>query len=177
MHHMLKFINAQLVVELGTSLGVSTAYLAKANPKARIISLEGDPKVAALAKKNMKALQIENVDIEVGEFSSVLPRLDLDRSIDFLFLDGNHQEQPTLEYYDYFIDKMHPEGMIVVDDIYWSKGMTSAWAALKNKRAVRFALDFYDYGVLCLGKPDTIPEEFTLVHRWAKPWNLGFFPS
>ncbi len=177
MFHLAKFLDAKRVVEIGTSLGISTAYLGSAIPNGTVTSLEGDPSVATLANQNLKELALSNVEIHVGEFSSLFKSIAFNDPIDLLFLDGNHQKTATIDYFNFFLAKMNPEGIIMVDDIYWSKGMSEAWHELKKHPSVKFAVDFYDYGILCLGESLDRTIDVSLVHRWAKPWALGFFAN
>ena len=60
------------IIELGTSLGVSTCYLAKANPSAQVFTFEGCSETAAIAKKNFNNLNLENIDITIGDFKETL---------------------------------------------------------------------------------------------------------
>jgi hypothetical protein len=58
-------------LELGTSLGISTAYQAAAlelNEHGEIFTCEGDESLASLAKENFERLGLENVRVRVGRF-------------------------------------------------------------------------------------------------------------
>lgn len=137
------------VLELGTSLGLTTAYLAYGNRKAKLITIEGSEALANEAKKNLKALGLKNIKGLVGDFEKVLPEVirSVDK-LDFVFFDGNHQKTPTLEYFYKCIEKAHAGSVFVFDDIYWSKEMTVAWAEIKADPRVRISVDLFSMGVL-----------------------------
>ena len=87
------------IIELGTCLGLTTSYLAKAVPNARVISIEGCPQTAQVARENLSKLSIQNAEIKTGNFNLVFPEvLSQIESVDFVFIDGNHRTQATRDY-------------------------------------------------------------------------------
>ena len=90
----------QNVIELGTSLGIATSYMASAKPNVQITTLEGSPEIAAYATKSFDYLQLKNIKQVIGNFDEVfLPTLQSLNSIDLIFIDGNHRKEPTLRYF------------------------------------------------------------------------------
>ena len=74
------------ILELGTSLGISTAYMAKANPKAKVISFEGAEELAKVAEINIKKLNIYNTKLVTGNFDNTLKKeLKEHNQLDFVF--------------------------------------------------------------------------------------------
>lgn len=137
------------ILEIGTALGISTAYLALGNPKAKMFSLEGNPESVKIAKQNLISLQIQNAEVLEGHFEHSLPlALDQLEQIDLLFIDGNHQKIPTLSYFEQCIKKLGPNSLMVVDDIHWSKGMEAAWAQIKKHPDCRLCLDLFFMGLV-----------------------------
>lgn len=137
------------VVELGTNLGLSSAYLSKAVPQASIWSLEGAPALVALARQHLEGLRCNNVTVVEGQFRETLPRTLSDMgAIDLAWLDGHHEKQATLDYMDMIWPYCHSETVLLVDDIHWSAGMNAAWEQLRNDARVTLSLDFYHYGAL-----------------------------
>lgn len=137
------------IVELGTSLGITTAYMAKANPQASITSIEGAPEVAGIAGKTFKDLDIQNVKQIVGNFDDVLEHeLDQFTSIDLAFFDGNHQKKATLHYFNICLKKKNTDSVFIFDDIYWSPGMTEAWEEIKKHPEVSVTVDLFELGLV-----------------------------
>jgi len=137
------------VVELGTCLGITTAYLAKAAPQAHVISIEGCPETAAVAAENLGRLNISNVELQTGNFDTVLPAiLDQQESLDFVFVDGNHRKDATLNYFEWCLPKLTEDGILIFDDIYWSQGMKEAWQQIKADPRVTVTIDLFWIGLV-----------------------------
>jgi len=94
------------ILELGTSLGITTSYLAFANPAAKIITMEGAPEVAYIARKNFDQLNLSNIQIVEGNFDETLPSVISQLStVSFAFIDGNHRKQPTHSYHTTYLHR------------------------------------------------------------------------
>lgn len=137
------------IVELGTSLGFTTAYFSKTAPFAKIYTFEGCPNTLSIAKENFNALNCHNVTPILGNIDDTLPYL-LGQipKVDFVFFDANHQYEATMSYFRHCLSKAHEESCFVFDDIYWSKGMEQAWEEIKNHEKVTISLDFFQLGVV-----------------------------
>ncbi len=145
--------NARSVIELGTCLGLTTAYLARAAPDADVISIEGCPNIAAIAAQNLNSLAIDNVRILNGNFDTLLPRVlsEMD-TVDLVFIDGNHRKQATLDYFYQILPKANENTLLIFDDIYWSKGMEEAWNEIKSNPKVTVAVDLFWIGLVYFKK-------------------------
>jgi len=149
------------ILELGTSLGLTTAYLALANKNAKVYTFEGDPALASLARKTWEYFDLE-IDLTVGNIDSTLEeKLSKIDTIDFAWLDANHRYEPTLRYFNMVKKKASEESVIVIDDLYWSKGMTKAWKAIKNDPEVTLTIDLYRLGMVFFRKKQP-KQHFTL---------------
>ena len=71
---------------------------------------------------------------------------------DFVYLDGNHRYEPTLRYIRWILGRAGEEAVIVVDDIYWSKGMQQAWKEIIRWPEVRVSIDLFHMGILLFRK-------------------------
>lgn len=157
-----RLVESSEIVELGTSLGITTAALAMMNADAHVMSIEGCENTADVARANMKSFNLSHVDIIHGEAMKVLnERLPELRSADFVFIDCNHTYNATMEYIRFFISLEHPNLTIVLDDIYWSKEMNRAWRAIIAEGAFDISIDFFHFGVL-FRRQGKVRENFTL---------------
>jgi predicted O-methyltransferase YrrM len=148
---MVNFYQPANILELGTSLGITTAYLASANPRARVVTIEGADAIADKAAISLANLGITNVQLVKGDFNHVLPHtLEELGSVDFAFVDGNHRKEPTLQYLEQLLPYCHPYTIIVFDDIYWSAGMEEAWAVIKDHPAITCTVDLFFVGLAFL---------------------------
>ncbi|MEJ6980814.1 class I SAM-dependent methyltransferase [Pedobacter sp. P351] len=141
------------IIELGTCLGLTTAYLAKAMPGANIISIEGCPQTAEIARENLDKLKIGNVRLLTGNFDAIFPGIiDETDSLDFVFVDGNHRKDATLNYFNWCLSKVNSDTVLIFDDIYWSKGMEEAWEEIKANPQVSLTVDLFWIGLVYFRK-------------------------
>lgn len=139
------------IVELGTSLGITTAYLAAAAKDNEVITFEGNEPTLEMAKLNWSKLELNNIEAIVGNIDHTLNRARIcakEEMIDFVFMDANHQYEPTLRYFDTLVQKVHNKSIIIVDDIYHSPQMHRAWQTLKERPQVTSSIDCYAFGIL-----------------------------
>lgn len=147
-YRLVEDLNPRNSIELGTCLGITTAYLAKAVPDTKIYSIEGCPMTAAIASENLKKLHLTNVEVLVGNFDVVLPGLIEELpEIDFVFIDGNHTKKATLDYFNRLLTKLSPNSLIIFDDIYWSTEMKEAWQEIKSHSEVSVTIDLFRMGL------------------------------
>jgi predicted O-methyltransferase YrrM len=151
------------ILELGTSLGISTAYMSLANPKARIITAEGSAAVAEQANRNFQQLNGRNIEQVVGNFDDTLagilqqvPQLDLS------FIDGNHRLEPTLQYFNQLLPAMHNGSIMIFDDIHWSAGMEQAWRTIQQHRSVHLTIDLFFIGLVFFSDQFKIKQDFVI---------------
>lgn len=150
MYRLVQLSNARTILELGTSLGLNTLYLAAAAPSGVVHTLEGCPQTAALASRNFKTLNAQNIQLHTGNIDELLPPLLQNQlqSVDLAYLDANHTYEATLRYFNWLLPHLHPESVVVVDDIHWSPGMQKAWLELCQHPTVSLSLDLFEAGLL-----------------------------
>ncbi len=142
------YFDAKAIVELGTALGINTAYLAK-KLATRISTFEGEPEIANIARATFSELNLTNVELIEGDIDKTLPlRLNTIEKIDLAFLDANHQLAPTLHYFDTIVKKIHSKSVVILDDIHQSKGMEDAWKTIQSHPLVYCTLDLYRCGIV-----------------------------
>jgi predicted O-methyltransferase YrrM len=149
LYRMVKKYRPSAILELGTSLGITSSYLALGNPQARMITLEGADEIAAVAKNNFKEMGVERIEVVKGDFQQTLPAV-LSRlsTIDFVFVDGNHRKEPTVSYFNQLLPKIRPETILVFDDIHWSGEMEEAWQVIKSHPSVKCTIDLFFIGLI-----------------------------
>lgn len=148
---LVNFLQPKTILELGTSLGITASYLACANNKTKMISIEGAESVANLACALSEKLEIQNLKIFSGTFDQLLPlALEELKFIDFALIDGNHRYEPTIHYFETILHHASTDACLVFDDIHWSAEMEKAWLKIINHSHVTLSLDFFDFGIVFL---------------------------
>lgn len=128
---------ARSVVEMGTAVGISSAYLAaglEVGGGGQVVTLDLDPERHVVARDLHQRLGLSDlVETRTGDFASTLATALADAApIDLLFVDGHHQHEPTLAYYEQARPYLGPGAVVIFDDIRWSEGMRQAWAAVQR---------------------------------------------
>ena len=162
LYRICKFYKPKNIIELGTSLGISTCYLAKANSDANIFTMEGCPETAAIASRNFKKLDIENISITLGGFNNTLTsKLEEVGEVDLAFIDGNHKEKPTVKYFEACLKYANNNTLFIFDDIHWSSGMENAWNYIKSHQQTTLTIDLFFVGIVFI-KTELSKEHFTI---------------
>lgn len=152
---LIRALKPSSCLEMGTAVGVSAAYQAaalKLNRKGTLVTLEGDRSLADIAANNLQRLNLDNVEVVTGRFDDTLSHVLEDlKTVDFIFVDGSHDESAELEYFERTISFLARPGILVFDDINWSDGMKSAWNFISQDGRVSVAVDLGPVGLCVVG--------------------------
>lgn len=158
---LVNHFGSSTILELGTSLGITTSYLAAANHNALVITMEGAPEIAKEAKRHFQHIGLNNIEQVVGDFDTTLGNvLQKNKTLDFVFIDGNHRFEPTLRYFTMMKPNLHEYSVLVLDDIHWSKEMEQAWDAIKNDDSVTLTIDLFFIGLVFFRKEQKEKQHF-----------------
>lgn len=162
LHLLVKYTRSGNILELGTSLGLTTAYLALQDGPARVISLEGCPELSRLAESNLADAGAADVEILTGRFEDRIGEaLEKLGQVDLVYLDGDHRKSAVLANFERCRPFLHNDSVFVIDDIHSSPGMEEAWEELIRRKDVTISLDFYHWGWLFFRK-ESSKEHFRL---------------
>ncbi len=146
---IVNYLRPKTVLELGTSLGITTAYLSKATGAGNVYSLEGSKEIIEMARYTLRRLQADNVTIIEGNIDDTLSgTLNELRHIDVVFMDANHTEEATMRYFNQIVSYCSTQSVVIVDDIYYSRGMYNAWKQIQQDERVSCTMDLYDMGIV-----------------------------
>ncbi len=157
------YYHAKTIVELGTSFGITTSYLASANPDSNVYTFEGASNIAEIAQQNFKKAGLVNIELIQGNFAKTIPvNEEKTGIIDLLFVDGNHRKNATIEYFDLFLKKSSTDSIFIFDDIHWSGEMEQAWEIIKSHTAVTLSIDLFFIGLVFFSKDFKIKQDFPI---------------
>jgi predicted O-methyltransferase YrrM len=163
LYRLVQQYQPQVIVELGTSLGISSCYLAMGNKAATLYTMEGAAAIATVAQQNFIQLQLKNIQLIQGNFDDTLPELIKQlQKVDFVFIDGNHRKEPTLSYFEQLLPLTHNDTIIVFDDIHWSRGMEDAWSVIQQHPSVRCSIDLFFIGIILFRKEFKEKQHFAI---------------
>lgn len=152
LYHLVSYFECEKMLELGTSVGISAAFISQANSNAHFTSIEGIPEKTEIAKEIANKLH-QNTQFVTGDFNQELDAvLSNYPEIDFVYFDGNHTKKATLHYFHSCLEKSHSKSIFIFDDIHWSKEMEEAWAMIKENHRVRVSVDLFRFGLIFFKK-------------------------
>jgi predicted O-methyltransferase YrrM len=157
------YYRAKTIIEMGSSLGISTAYLASADSSARIITMEGSNAIAEIATETFHQLGLKNIEQVNGKFEDGLANLiAVNPPADLVFLDGNHRKKPVLDYFEQFLNKLSPNALIIIHDIHWSREMEEAWAIIREHPKVKMSIDIFSAGLVFFREEFQVKQNFKI---------------
>jgi predicted O-methyltransferase YrrM len=157
---LVQYFKCNTILELGTSLGISTQAMSLANPKSKITSIEGCSNSSKFSEANFKQFNLSNIEVLTGDFYKIIQPL-TPNSYDLIFFDGNHQKEATLNYFETLLQTANNDTVFIFDDIYWSKGMTEAWETIVQHPKVTVSIDTFFWGFVFFRK-EQLKEHFII---------------
>ncbi len=148
-----EYFKPKTILELGTSFGLSSAYLAMGNSNSKVVTIEGCKQTSAIAQDNYFLLGIKNITLVNGKFEDILPLSFFDLgTLDLVFFDGNHTKSATLNYFNQCVNYSNNDSVFIFDDIHWSIEMEEAWNEIKQNKKVTLTIDIYQFGIVFFKK-------------------------
>lgn len=154
----------EVIIELGSCLGLGTMYLASGNPASQVFTIEGCPNLAQKAQNHFNQLGFKNITSLQGRFDEILPGiLQKTGSFGLVFVDGNHTKDATLRYFNQLLPHAKTDSIIVFDDIRWSENMEDAWLEICQHESVKLSLDLFTLGIVFFN-PKIIKQHYQLYY-------------
>jgi len=174
-----KSFRSRTIIELGTSIGISSSYLVSSGFCERFVGVEGSTELSKIATENTKSI-LPTATILPAMVDDVLAEV-VSRwadEVDLLYIDANHNFEPTLRYMDRFGPRLKPGALVIFDDIHWSKEMWEAWSFLRNRQGFSNTIDVGRFG-LGLWQGGTVqPKQFSLARYagWMRKYSRSSSP-
>jgi len=163
LYRIIKYYQPHQIIEIGTSFGITTSYLATGHTTANIITHEGAAEIAAIANENFNALGVEKIKLKQGDFETTLMGTIAEiECLDFAFIDGNHRRNPTWQYFEMLLTKSNENSIFVFDDIHWSVEMERVWEEIKSHPAVTLSIDLFFIGIVFFKKDFKVKQHFNI---------------
>ncbi len=162
-YRIVKYYKPATIVELGTSFGITSSYMAFGNPQSTVYTLEGEENISLIAQSNFKKLGLKNMQLIKANFNEVLPSL-LQKlnKVDLVFVDGNHLKMPTLQYFTWLLEKTVEQSILIFDDIHWSAEMEEAWKQIQQHPAVTLTIDLFFIGIVFFNEDFKAKQHFVI---------------
>ena len=160
---IVNYYKPETILELGTSFGITTAYLAAGNKNANVFTCEGAKNIAAIAQQTFQKFNHKNITLTKGDFGNTLPSLLTQiKNVDLAFVDGNHRTEPTLKYFQQLLNHSTPTTLLIFDDIHWSAEMEAAWIQIQQHPQVTLTIDLFFIGIVCINPAIKVTQHFVI---------------
>lgn len=116
---LLRAVGAERVLEVGALAGYSAVWIARAlPPEGRLITLEIDPKHAALARESLKAAGVaDQAEVRVGDAATAMAEMGPPGSFDAVFLDADKERYA--QYAEEAARLLRSGGLLLADNALW----------------------------------------------------------
>jgi predicted O-methyltransferase YrrM len=167
LHRCASGFEARRLLELGTCAGISGCYLASAPSCRSFVTIEVSSPLAAIARSNLSHITDHATVINAAFDEGIGTALALeDEPFDLVWIDGHHESEPTLRYFDRLRGRVAPGKLMLFDDIDWPQ-MTGAWRAIRAWPGFAHTINAGRFGIAVLkSRPDASPpQNWQLLRR------------
>jgi predicted O-methyltransferase YrrM len=133
--HYARLINAQKVFELGSAIGYSTLWWARAvGEKGEVFYTDGDPAKAEEAGKYFKRAKVEKrIRIQVGDALELLS--EQKQEFDIIFNDVDKEDYPRVLHL--VKNRLRRGGLFITDNVLWSGRVAQKNAKEDSTKAIQ----------------------------------------
>ena len=160
LYRISNYFKPQNTLELGTSLGLATSALSLGNKNGKVTTIEGCAQTASIAQKQFENFNLNNITLKTNTFEPELEKLK-HKNFDIIYIDGNHQKEATLNYFEKLLECVHNDSVMILDDIHWSPAMLEAWKIIKAHKKVTVTIDSFFWGFVFFRREQE-KEHFTI---------------
>ncbi|WP_372744448.1 O-methyltransferase [Lutibacter sp.] len=158
---LVEYFKPKNILEIGTSVGLASCALSIGNPQSKIKTLEGCKNTAQIAQQTFEKFHLNNIQLNIGDFNSTLPKIIEYNNFDMVYFDGNHQKEPTLNYFKECLKTAHNNSIFIFDDIHWNKEMFETWKIIKQHPKVTVTINTYFWGIVFF-RNEQLKQHFTI---------------
>jgi len=163
LYRIVKYYKPQSVIELGTSFGITTCYIANGNKNANVNTFEGSKEIAKIARQNFAIANLENINLIEGNFQDTFSNaLQNITNVDLAFIDGNHRRDATIDYFLSLLKKSTSTSIFIFDDIHWSAEMEEAWKLIQEHDSVTLTIDLFFIGLIFFNPDFKVKQHFKI---------------
>ena len=159
---LLDHLEAKSIIELGTSLGINTLYLA-AEKNRKVYTFEGNSSLCAISQAVFEGNNRSNIEVIEGNIDDLLPHfLQTHDKFDFVFFDANHTYKATKNYFELIHRNAHDKTCFVFDDIHRDAEMERVWEEIKSNFETTLTIDLFQIGIAFIN-PELNKQDYTLT--------------
>lgn len=160
---LVNYLGSSVILELGTSIGITTCYLATANANAEVITLEESTELATLAKRQFQSLGLKNIKQLTGNFNETLAAAMLDMSrLDFVLFNQYCTAASVHLHFQGLRTYLHEDSVVIITNIHRSREMELAWKQIQSDEMVTLTIDLFFIGLVFFRKENKVKQHFSV---------------
>jgi predicted O-methyltransferase YrrM len=137
------------LLEIGTSSGIETQYMAFANQKARCISVTDSAESAAVARKGFQIQGLRQIELHLlkpeDRPEKFIENLD---NLDFVLFNQIHDPQKYQALFKECLCKKNNGSIFVFMNMHESPAKTQAWENIRIHQDVQVSIDLFNLGII-----------------------------
>ena len=157
---IIAYFKPKSILEIGSSLGISTAYLAAANENNQVDGVESNELVAIISKQNFRELSLQNVSIETL-LDTLLTEAKRDKkTYDLIFV--NDISEGISDIYLKISSLLNEDTIVVFRDINSSSAINKSWTKIKHQATITISIELFGMGFVFFRKEQLKKEHFAV---------------
>ena len=147
------YFKSKNILQIGTTMGLSTLYLTSYATGLKCIALENVPEFATIARQAFAKEGRNPVDLRIGNYKDLLPQALNDiNSLDFVFFNTLYEQHNNLWLFNECMKYAHNDTVFVFEGIKASRKMRELWEEICACPEVTVTLDLYSLGIVLFNK-------------------------
>lgn len=170
---LVEFQKAKAILEMGSCVGLSSLSMALVSNDCTVTSIEGNTFLAQESRELHQRFGVKNIKLHNQLFSQFFESRNNEK-FDIILIDGDHNYQSTMNYIRHCLSALNENGIIIMDDIHWSKEMYKAWLEIQSMTEFTTSLECLRWGILFTNR-NLSPQKLCYIKTIYKPWQIGLF--
>lgn len=156
------YFQPKTILEIGSSLGIRTAYLSCEQNDGKLFTIETHHDSAKYAQQNFEQLSLKNIHQIVDDVDVALIKVfEKIEKIDLVYIDCKVTQNNTIQIFEKCIPFSHNDTIFILEGIHYSKEREEIWKTLQKDARITVSIDFNKMGCLFLRK-ESSKEDFIL---------------
>lgn len=139
----------KILLELGTSTGFESQYMALANQKAKCISITKSVELAEVVQKYKEKLGLKNIELKILKPDETVEKtINELGTLDFVFFDESIGNLNVIDLFEQCFSRRNNGSIFVLNKIHIDYEMKKVWEKIQMYPEVRVTIDLYDMGIV-----------------------------
>lgn len=160
MIRLVDYLSVKNALELGTSIGLGSISIAGSG-QVNLKTIEACSNTSVFAQNQFEKCKLTQITSINSSIAESLVGLKSEEKFDLIFIDGHHDGEATLQYFESLLKHKHNDTLFIFNDIYWSPSMEMAWETIKAHEEVQVTIDTFRWGFVFFRK-EQVKQDFVI---------------